>query len=235
MQLLGRGVHFNSTHLSHKVPNMVLTECEKRQLASGINERVNESHVLFAITELIGPCVRWPNWVVKMFWGAKLNNVNAMRLTTFLTCNGLPSHLMHQWLHVRGVEHDTKRLKATEKGVLEAMALSDHETSACAIPSLGTQFFYFDLIRGEYCFANGSPRNQDGGLNSVGTSFTKPFRTNKSIERQMINATSLPCTVCGKKVMQRWRHGHHKLAHVRCTMGKQTTRGEHGSGAATLA
>jgi hypothetical protein len=208
---------------------MALTQCEKRELASEINERVNESQVLFAITELIGPCVRWPNWVAKMFWGTKLNHGNAMRLTTFLACNGLPSHLMHQWLHVRGVKHDTKRLKAIEKDVLEAMVLSNNETLARANPSLGTHFFYFDLISGEYCFANGTSETHDWGSKFADISSTGSFRTTKSIERQMINATSSPCIVCGRKMMQRWRHGKHKLAHVRCARGKQKTCGDQGS------
>ena len=195
---------------------MALTQYQKNQLALGVHERVHESQVLFAISELIGPCVLWPNWIAKIFWAKKLNSVNAMRLTVFLLGNGLPSHVMHQWLRVRGITHDAKKLQAMEGAVRGAMMRSDDEV-ARAEQKGRTQFFYFDLVRKEYCFANGSPRNNIGGIAS--TSFKAP----KAIKRQITNATSLPCTVCGGKILQRWRHTSYKWAHVRCSTRAPST------------
>ena len=186
------------------------TPCQKAQLALGVKDRVAEHQVLFAIVDLIGPCVAWPSWVAKIFWMTKLNNVNVMRLTTFLLGNGLPSHVIHQWLHVRGVTHDAKKLKSYEKAVLEAMKLSDEDVARAEEAGI-TQFFYFDLIRNEYCFANGTPRNYVEGIASI------PFKATSTVERHMAQAASLPCSVCRNKIYQRWRHGGHKSTHVKCT------------------
>ena len=183
----------------------MLTQYQKVELALGVKERHAEHQVLFAVTDLIGPCVKWPSWVAKIFWMSKLTNVNAMRLAAFLLCNGLPSHVMHQWLHVRGVKHNEKKLKSTEKAVLEAMRLSDEDvTRAQQIGRI--QYFYFDLVRNEYCFANGSPRNYMEGVATVAMP--------KAIERQLAQEASLPCRVCGQKMCQKWRCHNHKFAHA---------------------
>ena len=70
------------------------TKHDKEQLALGVNERVSVNQVLYAISELIGPCVGWPNWVTKIFWMQKLNTRNGLRLCTFVLGNGMPPHLL---------------------------------------------------------------------------------------------------------------------------------------------
>ena len=164
------------------------TQHEKKQLALGIDEREEEHQVLFAITELIGQCNRWPSWVAKIFWSQTINNANSIRLLVFLLGNGLPRHLMYQWLHVRGVKFNLRTLQCTEKAVRKEMEV---DTTACTSEATvqNMKFFYFDMVEGEYCFANGLPRNNLGGVASI--------KAPKAIERHITQAGAKTCEVCG--------------------------------------
>ena len=95
-----------STYLkTHIFARHMATKHDKEQLALGVNERVSVNQVLYVISELIGPCVGWPNWVTKIFWMQKLNTRNGLRLCTFVLGNGMPPHLLFQWLQGFVCEH----------------------------------------------------------------------------------------------------------------------------------
>ena len=114
-----------------------------------------EGEVLFAIEEMIGHPETWPARIKDIFFLKKLNDANALRVITFTLGNGLPPHLLHQWVGVREVGFDKAKFNADVKKVLESMF-----TLGTGGKSL-TKYFYFDLVLKDHCFMNGIPRNNN--------------------------------------------------------------------------
>ena len=125
---------------------------ERGLLAQPAQMRMTEREVLFAISELIGPPSSWPSWTRTAFFSKHLNNVNGMRIITFGLGNGLPPHLLHQWMHVRGVKVDKVKFSIDITRVLKGMTLDLTDKGAL-------KYFYWDLTMQEYCWMNGRPRN----------------------------------------------------------------------------
>ena len=107
---------------------------------------------LFAISEQIGEPKHWPRYMRPIFFMNKLNNVSALKLVTFTLGNGLAPHLLHQWVSVRKVGLDQRKFKADVASVFKSMTLE-------STSKLIRAYFYFDMVLGEYCFMNGTPRN----------------------------------------------------------------------------
>jgi hypothetical protein len=112
------------------------------------HKRTREHEVLWAIEDLIGPCSSWPEWIRKIYWMKKLDNKNSLRLVTFGLGNGLPPHLICEWLRVRRVAVHWPKLHNHVRVVKDSMGLDGP-----------TKCFYWDLRTQEYCFMNGLPRN----------------------------------------------------------------------------
>ena len=127
-----------------------MPEGDLQMLRLGVSRRNKEDEVLWAIEDLIGESQSWPGWIRGVFTMNHLNNVNALRLVTFCMGNGLPPHLLFQWLRVRRVKHNPQKLHEHLKKVRSSM---DLEPSEC-------KFFYWDLAGQEYCLMTGHPRNQ---------------------------------------------------------------------------
>jgi hypothetical protein len=111
-------------------------------------KRTREHEVLWAIEDLIGPCRSWPKWIRKIYWTNKLDNRDALRVVTFGLGNGLPPHLICEWLRVRRVAVHWPKLHNHMRVVKDSMGLDGP-----------TKCFYWDLRTQEYCFMNGLPRN----------------------------------------------------------------------------
>ena len=132
-------------------------------LRLGVEGRTKAHEVLWAIEDLIGPCKRWPlprGWTGTRkdffcyFWLPKLNDNNLLKYVTFCTGNDLPAHLLLQWLDVRGVSYDNKKVHGHLKRARANMALKD--------PTKCKQF-YWDLAEQEYCLMTGHPSNNVNG------------------------------------------------------------------------
>ena len=123
--------------------------------------RKTEGEMLFAISEMIGCPETWPAKIMGIFFLKKLSNANALRVITFTLGNGLPPHVLHQWMGVRQVEFDKAKFNADLVEVSKSMTLNLDS-------KLATKHFYFDLVLKEYCFMNGIPRNAlTGGLKAL--------------------------------------------------------------------
>ena len=126
-----------------------MPEGDLQMLRLGVSRRNKEDEVLWAIEDLIGESQSWPEWIRGIFWMDHLRDVDSLRLVTFCMGNGLPPHLLFQWLRVRGVKHNPEKLHGHLKAVRASM---DLEPSEC-------KFFYWDVAGQEYCFMTGHPRN----------------------------------------------------------------------------
>ena len=123
--------------------------------------RKTEEDVLFAISEMMGCPETWPDWIRRIFFLKTISNANALRVITFTLGNGLPPHVLHQWMGVRQVEFDKAKFNADLVEVSKSMTLNLDS-------KLATKHFYFDLVLKEYCFMNGIPRNAlTGGLKAL--------------------------------------------------------------------
>ena len=125
-----------------------LSNRDRQMLALPTHKRSKVNEVLWAIEDLIGPCKSWPKWVAKICWMKKLSDVNSLRLITFCIGNGLPPHLLFQWLRVRKVKHNLQKFHNTMGNVKASMGSEGP-----------TRHFYWNLHMEEYCFMNGLPRN----------------------------------------------------------------------------
>ena len=114
--------------------------------------RESEGEVVFAIEEMIGHPKTWPAWIKDIFFLRKLNRTNRLNIITFTLGNGLPPHVLHQWIAVRQVECDKAKFNVDLEAVLQSMTLDPDN-------KLAQKYFYFDLVLQEYCFMNGIPRN----------------------------------------------------------------------------
>lgn len=121
---------------------------ELKLLRMPIEQRVSIHAVLHAVEEQIGPCKLWPQPMRKLFWSRGLNHSSSLKLAAFCMGNGLPPHLLPQWLAVRGVAFHPGDLQRDLKALQVAMCTPGSR-----------KYFYWDLVLGEYCFMNGKPRN----------------------------------------------------------------------------
>ena len=181
-------LHGSKLQLELKVNwNPGLSKRDRQMLALPTHKRGKVNEVLWAIEDLIGPCSSWPDQERQFFWMKKLSDVNSLRLTTFCIGNGLPPHLLFQWLRVRGVGFDTNKcfnhLKNTRKG-MEAMEVGPKS------------LFFFDLVMGEHCFMNGLPRNNL-------TMSVKDPKDQLSNQNKKLNE---PLCCCGEKMS---KHGNY--------------------------
>ena len=72
--------------------------------------RKTEGEVLFAIEEMIGHPKTWKRYLSDIFWSNHWGNDELMKIVSFLAYNGLPFHLVEQWVAVRGVACEQRKL-----------------------------------------------------------------------------------------------------------------------------
>ena len=129
-------------------------------LEAPVHGRKTEGEVLFAIEEMIGPSKTWPARINDIFFLRKLNRTDRLNIITFTLGNGLPPHVLHQWIAVGQVECDKAKFNVDLEAVLQSMTLDLDNMN-----KLAEKYFYFDLVLQEWCFMNGIPRNAlTGGL-----------------------------------------------------------------------
>ena len=121
-------------------------------LEAPVHGRKTEGEVLFAIEEMIGPSKTWPARINDIFFLRKLNRTDRLNIITFTLGNGLPPHVLHQWIAVGQVECDKAKFNVDLEAVLQSMTLNLDNKPA-------EKYFYFDLVLQEWCFMNGIPRN----------------------------------------------------------------------------
>ena len=119
-------------------------------LRAGIWERDTELiEVLFAAEEMIGKPSTWPPYLTKLWFKKHLDHWDMLKLFNFVLHNGLPLHILYQWLKVRAVQFDgsdaVKILKSWHNG-----------------PRDGG--FTYDLVENCYCYLNGQRRMIPGHL-----------------------------------------------------------------------
>ena len=123
-------------------------------LEAPVHGRKTEGEVLFAIEEMIGPSKTWPARINDIFFLRKLNRTDRLNIITFTLGNGLPPHVLHQWIAVGQVECDKAKFNVDLEAVLQSMTLNLDNKPA-------EKYFYFDLVLQEWCFMNGIPRNNN--------------------------------------------------------------------------
>jgi len=140
-------------HGAHQHTQLVkpTDDLSKRDLAMlklPIYKRTREHEVLWAIEDLIGPCSSWPDRERQIYWMKKLNHRDALRVVTFGLGNGLPPHLIFEWLRVREVEVHWPKFHDDMQFIQKIMELEEPIDK-----------FYYDLRTNERCLMNGLPRN----------------------------------------------------------------------------
>jgi hypothetical protein len=128
-----------------------LSQVSKRDVAMlklPTYKRTREHEVLWAIEDLIGPCSSWPDRERQIYWMKKLNHRDALRVVTFGLGNGLPPHLIFEWLRVREVKVHWPDFHNDMQLIQKIMELEEPIDK-----------FYYDLRAKEWCFMNGLPRN----------------------------------------------------------------------------
>ena len=109
--------------------------------------------VLWAIEDIIGKCKSWPKWITEIFWSLRMKDEESLRLVTFCLGNALPPHLLLQWLRVRGVKYNAKKLDQRILRVGKQLQLDWPECN----------FWTLNMKLQEYCFVNGQPRDNRTG------------------------------------------------------------------------
>ena len=121
---------------------------ERHFLGQGIWERQTEFEVLFAAEEMLGKPSTWPPHLTKLWFKKHLDHWDMLKWFNFVLHNGLPLHILHQWLKVRAVQFDgpdaVKILKSWHNGPRD-------------------EGFTYDLIEG-WCHLNGERRVIPGHL-----------------------------------------------------------------------
>ena len=118
-------------------------------LRATIVDRETEGEVLFAIEEMIGHPKTWKRYLSDIFWSNRWDNGELMKIVSFLAYNGLPFQLARQWVAVRGVVYEQRKLGIHWENTVQGKWKSDA--------------FTWDLIAGliaeDWCFLNnGEPR-----------------------------------------------------------------------------
>ena len=113
-------------------------------MSAGVWERETEFEVLFAAEEMIGKPSTWPPHLTKLWFKKHLDHWGMLKLFNFVLYNGLPLHVLYQWLKVRAVQFD---------GPDAVWVLKSWFNGTCA--DMG---FTYDLIEGYYCYLNGQRR-----------------------------------------------------------------------------
>jgi hypothetical protein len=129
-------------------PTDGLSKRDLAMLKLPIYKRTREHEVLWAIEDLIGPCSSWPDRERQIYWMKKLNHRDALRVVTFGLGNGLPPHLIFEWLRVREVKVHWPDFHNDMQLIQKIMELEEPIDK-----------FYYDLRAKEWCFMNGLPRN----------------------------------------------------------------------------
>ena len=113
-------------------------------LRAGVWERETEFEVLFAAEEMIGKPSTWPPYLTKLWFKKHLDHWGMLKLFNFVLYNGLPLHILYQWLKVRAVQFDGP----DAVWVLKSWFDGTHADKG----------FTYDLIEGCYCYLNGQRR-----------------------------------------------------------------------------
>ena len=142
---LPHGAH---QHTQLVKPTDGLSKRDLAMLKLPIYKRTREHEVLWAIEDLIGPCSSWPDRERQIYWMKKLNHRDALRVVTFGLGNGLPPHLIFEWLRVREVKVHWPDFHNDMQLIQKIMELEEPIDK-----------FYYDLRTKEWCFMNGLPRN----------------------------------------------------------------------------
>ena len=121
--------------------SLCLQEEERWFLKRGVWERQTEAEVLFAVEEVLGKPSSWPSYQSKLFFKKHLGHCDMLKLFNFLLYNGMPLHIMCQWLKVRAVQFDGPRAVVILKSWFKGTYAHSH--------------FTCDLIEGCYCFLEG--------------------------------------------------------------------------------
>ena len=121
---------------------------DKRQtqamLQAAITDRKTEGEVLFAISEIISHPDAWPKYLADILWSRHWDNQKLMNIVCFLAYNGLPYHLMQQWVAVRGVACESRKLGINWENTMQG--------------KWKRGAFTWDLIAKDYCLlSNGEP------------------------------------------------------------------------------
>ena len=111
-------------------------------LRAGVWERETEFEVLFAAEEMIGKPSTWPPYLTKLWFKMHLDHWDMLKWFNFVLYNGLPPHILYQWLKVRAAQFDgwdaVKILKSWHNGPRD-------------------KGFTYDLMEG-WCHLNGERR-----------------------------------------------------------------------------
>ena len=86
--------------------SLCLREEEIYFLRAGVWEGKTEFEVLFAAEEMIGKPSTWPPCLTKLWFKMHLDHWDMLKLFNFVLYNGLPLHILYQWLKVRAVQFD---------------------------------------------------------------------------------------------------------------------------------
>ncbi len=113
-------------------------------LKKGVCERETEAEVLFAVEEMLGKPSSWPPYLCKLFFQKHLGHYDMLKLFNFLLHNGMPLHIIYQWLKVRAVQFDGPRAVLVLKSWFKGTYAHSH--------------FTYDLLENRYCYLNGEPR-----------------------------------------------------------------------------
>ena len=124
--------------------SLCLREEEMYFLRAGVWERETELEVLFAAEEMIGKPSTWPPYLTKLWFKKHLDHWDMLKLFNFVLYNGLPLHILYQWLKVRAVQFDGSDAVWVLKSWFDG--------------TYADKGFTYDLIEGCYCYLNGQRR-----------------------------------------------------------------------------
>ena len=102
-----------------------------------ICERGTEEEIMFAISDVIGHPKTWKQYLADIFWSQHWGNDGLMKIVCFLAYNGLPYHLMQQWVAVRGVACEQRKLGINWENTMQGKCKRGA--------------FTWDLIAKDYC------------------------------------------------------------------------------------
>ena len=78
--------------------SLCLREEEMYFLAKGIWERGTDFEVVFAVEEMLGKPSSWPPHLTQLWFKKHLGHHDIFKLFNFVLYNGLPPHILYQWL-----------------------------------------------------------------------------------------------------------------------------------------
>ena len=124
-------------------------------ISNSQNSKDQQDNVLATVEDMIGDVIKWPIQMRRIFlFNSTWNNVDRVKMATFLIGNGCPLYLIENWIHARNLIPNHSDL---HKMIDLLTQLSTFDKNKKFVRT----YFYRDMELDRYCWMDGTPRIQN--------------------------------------------------------------------------